>query len=228
MQTPTREERIAEYCRSTSEDQQMWDQENCDMDWLFCESFGGAVESARESYGPRNDGFENWEERIEDWRACAAEYPWGKRFVETIDQFLKAEAVEPEHAGALLWLAMLLERCDIIDLYTPACAGLYDDIETAIGWLSEATLPTLHPLLALLPPGTATTHIIRPLTKAWALPHSFLWLASEFSPWKLAKHCARGGLAGLQAAGVPLQAERQLPYSSTHRRRRELLRLEPV
>lgn len=80
MQTPTREERIVEYCRSTREEEQMRDAENCDTRWLLCT----ALEDTRNSYVPRADDCET---RIGYWHACADVYPWGRRFV-------KANAVE--------------------------------------------------------------------------------------------------------------------------------------
>ena len=240
VSAPTRAEVQAAYDDATSDEQQMWDSEDGSTLWMYCDSFGDAVDSAMSSYRCVNvDDDQAWLWTIAHWRGCASEYPWARCFVTEIDQFLAGEVHPTEstikYANELLWLAMRLHRCDLVDGLAPLCT----DVAYALNELSEDTLPVLATLLdrsGQVPLAQVSKRIIRKLTEDWAFQHTFMWLANHFSTYALAKHCAISGLKHLQAAGMPLFSARQLDscaqadglYSWDLERLRELLALEPV
>lgn len=236
VSAPTRAEVQIAYENSTSDEQQMWDSEDSSNLWMYCKSFGSAVDSAMGSYRLFHiDDDQAWLETIGYWRERAGRYPWARDFVDGIDQFLAGNVLPTKsvtkYADALLWLAMRLRRCDLVDGLAPLCT----DVTYALGELSKDTLPVLPALLGRSP-GGASNRVIRVLTKDWAFSHTFVWLANEFSTYALAKHCATSGLEYLQAAGLPLFSTRQLSsydhasgiHSQDLARLRELLRLEPA
>jgi hypothetical protein len=209
VSAPTRSEVRKRYAHTRSDQQQMWDSETPYYLWMYCESFGEAIKASMNLYCDYK-----WGEVIADWRRSLSNYPWGRGFVTEIDQFLVAKVTSTAYASELLWVAMRLKRCDIVDnLINLHEHSPYLDVTDALSALTEKTLPVLHKLLGYVLPGKASKCLIPWLTEAWLLPHTFIWLSNTFSSYALAKYCSLDGLEWLKNMGMPLFAERQLLHA---------------